>query len=95
MPLLLLLLLGDQVGLVLCQASAHAAGLLGAEVERLVLLALVEDTELGALVGVDDGEDTGNILANVVAAFTGQCPYPFKRAFSTFNATEWAYRTSC
>lgn len=34
--------------------------MLGTEVEREVLLVLVEEAELGALVGVDDGEDTGN-----------------------------------
>ena len=33
-----------------------------------VLLALVEQPELGALVGVDDGENLGDALANVVNA---------------------------
>jgi hypothetical protein len=32
------------------------------------LLSLVEQPELGALVGVDDGEDLGDTLANVVNA---------------------------
>ena len=32
------------------------------------LLALVEQPELGPLVGVDDGEDLGDALANVVDA---------------------------
>jgi hypothetical protein len=32
------------------------------------LLALVEQPELGTLVGVDDGEDLGDTLANVVNA---------------------------
>ena len=41
--------------------------MLGAEVERQVLLALVEDAELSALVGVDDGEDASDRLADVVA----------------------------
>lgn len=67
MPLLLGLLLGDEVLLVLGHSPADGAGLLRAEVERQVLLALVEDAELGALVGVDDGEDTGDRLADVVA----------------------------
>lgn len=67
MPLLLGLLLGDGVDLVLGHSPADGAGLLGAEVERQVLLALVEDAELGALVGVDDGEDAGDRLADVVA----------------------------
>lgn len=42
--------------------------MLGAEVERSVLLVLVEETELVALLGVDDGQDTGDGLADVVAA---------------------------
>ena len=64
--LLLSLLLGDKVLLVLGHSPADGASLLGAEVERQVLLALVEDAELGALVGVDDGEDAGDRLADVV-----------------------------
>lgn len=67
--LLLLRLLGDTAGLVLGKGSSESASLLGAEVERKVLLALVEDAELVALVEVDDGEDTGDRLADVVAAF--------------------------
>lgn len=65
--LLLGLLLSDKVLLVLGHSPADGASLLGAEVERQVLLALVEDAELGALVGVDDGEDAGDRLADVVA----------------------------
>lgn len=61
------LLLGGPGGLVLGEAAAEVAGELGAEVERGVLLVLVEQTQLGALVGVDDGEDTSNRLANVAA----------------------------
>lgn len=64
---LLALLLCDKGGLVLGEASADSAGLLGSEVEGEVLLALVEEAELGALVGLDDGQDTGNGLAEVVA----------------------------
>ena len=64
---LLGLLLGDKVLLVLGHSPADGASLLGAEVERQVLLALVEDAELSALVGVDDGEDAGDRLADVVA----------------------------
>ena len=66
-PQLLGGLLGDEVGLVLGQSPADGAGLLGAEVEGQVLLALVEDAELSALVGVDDGEDASDRLADVVA----------------------------
>ena len=61
---LLGLLLGDKVLLVLGHSPADGASLLGAEVERQVLLALVEDAELSALVGVDDGEDAGDRLAD-------------------------------
>ena len=64
---LLGLLLGDKVLLVLGHSPADGASLLGAEVERQVLLALVEDAELSALVGVDDGEDAGDRFADVVA----------------------------
>lgn len=66
--LLLLLLLGDEGSFVLGQASPDSTGLLWAEVKRQVLLALVEDAELLPLVEVDDGEDTGDRLADVVAA---------------------------
>ena len=54
MPLPLLLLLRHQALLVLRQVSPDCAGLLGTEVERDVLLALVEDAQLRALVRVDD-----------------------------------------
>lgn len=50
------------------ESPAHGAGELGPEVERQVLLLLVEQTQLGALVGVDDGQDTGDRLAEVAAA---------------------------
>ena len=66
--LLLLLLLGDERSLVLGESSADGAGLLGAEVERSVLLALVEEPELSPLVGVDDSEDLSDALANVMNA---------------------------
>lgn len=67
MALLLLLLLGDHGCLVLRHAPADGTGLLCAEVEREVLLVLVEDAELCALVGVDDSEDAGDRLADIVA----------------------------
>lgn len=60
-------LLGEEGGLVLGHSPADGTGLLGAEVEGHVLLALVEDAELSALVGVDDGEDASDRLADVVA----------------------------
>lgn len=49
------------------ESSANGAGLLGSEVEGKVFLVLVEDPQLSALVGVDDGEDTGDRLAKIVA----------------------------
>lgn len=46
--------------LVLGQTSPNGTGLLWSEVERLVLLALVEQAQLRPLVGVDDCEDSGD-----------------------------------
>lgn len=51
------------------QTATDSAGLLWAEVKWHVLLVLVEQAELGALVGVDDGQDLGDGLADVVAAW--------------------------
>lgn len=65
--LLLALALSLEGGLVLGEAAAESTGEPGAEVKRKVLLVLVEEAELGALVGVDDGEDTSDRLADVVA----------------------------
>ena len=65
--LALALLLGDAGGLVLGETAAQLTGKLGTEVKRNVFLVLVEQTQLGALVGVDDGENTGDRLADVVA----------------------------
>ena len=67
MDLLLPLLLRLLVGLVLGHTAAQSTGVPGAEVEREVLLVLVEQAELGALVEVDDGENASDRLANVVA----------------------------
>lgn len=49
------------------ETAADGTGLLWAEVEWAVLLVLVEQAELSTLVGVDDGQDLGNGLADVVA----------------------------
>ena len=49
------------------ETAADGTGLLWAEVEWHVLLVLVEQAKLGTLVGVDDGQDLGNGLADVVA----------------------------
>lgn len=67
MPLPLLLLLGHPALLIFGQVSPHGARLLRAEVERHILLVLVKDSELRALVGVDNGEDAGDTFADVVA----------------------------
>jgi hypothetical protein len=48
------------LALVLGQTSPNGACLLWSEVERQVLLALVEQAELRSLVGVDDSEDSGD-----------------------------------
>lgn len=60
-------LLKDTGGVLLGQTATDGTGLLGAEVEGKVLLVLVEQAKLGALVGVDDGQDLGDRLADVVA----------------------------
>ena len=64
---LLLRLLGDDLGLCGAETSADGASLLGSEVERRVLLSLVEKAELLALGCVDDSESAGDRLADVVA----------------------------
>lgn len=60
MHLPLLLLLRDDRGLMLRQPPPHRSRLFGAQVKRQELLVLVEDAELGALGGIDDGEDTSD-----------------------------------
>lgn len=93
---LLLLLLGDDALLVLGESPPESAGLLGAEVEGKVLLALVEDAELRALVDVDDGEDTGDRLADVVAVREKPseqvphsfCVFPFPSSFLNAHSVE-------
>jgi hypothetical protein len=54
--------------LLLGQVAAHGARELGPQVEGRVLLLLVEEPELGALRGVDDGEDAGDAFPDVVSA---------------------------
>lgn len=63
----LLGLLKSALGVLGRQTSADGASGLGPQVERLVGLVLVEQAELVALLDVDDGEDAGNGLAEVVA----------------------------
>lgn len=74
--LLLALLLRLEGGLVLGESAAEGTGEAGSEVKRSVLLVLVEQTELGALVGVDDGENASDRLANVVAVEPQQISIP-------------------
>lgn len=76
MDLLLALLLRLLGGLVLGESAAQGTGVLGSEVEREELLVLVEQAELGALVEVDDGENAGDRLANVVAVKSIVSIYP-------------------
>jgi hypothetical protein len=49
------------------QPSPDGTSLLGTEVQGQILLVLVEQAELGALLQVDDGQDAGDGLAQVVA----------------------------
>lgn len=67
---LLLLLLGDSAGVLGAQSAADGTGLLCAEIEWEILLLCVEDAELMALVGVDDGEGSCDGFAEVVSVFS-------------------------
>jgi hypothetical protein len=53
--------------ILLRQPSPNSSCLLWSEVKREIFLVLVEKAELCSLVGVDDGEDFGNRLAEIVA----------------------------
>lgn len=66
--ILLMLALGPLRDLVLRHLPAKSAGLLWTEVKRLELLALVELTEVCALLLVHHSEHTGNVLADRVDA---------------------------
>jgi hypothetical protein len=55
------------LALVLAQASSDGTGLLRSEVEGEVFLVLVEEAELCSLVGVDDCEDFGDGLSDIMA----------------------------
>lgn len=63
----LALLVGGLSALVLGKTATDLTGELGAEIERKVLLVLVEETQLSALVGVDDSENASDRLANLAA----------------------------
>jgi len=60
------------LALVLAQASSDGTGLLRSEVEREVFLILVEEAELCSLVGVDDCENLGNRLSDIMAIRTDE-----------------------
>lgn len=96
MHLSLLLSLGPQGSLVLGESAAHFAGEPRAEVEGKVFLVLVEKTQLRALVGVDDRQDTGDRLANVVAVFplvSNSTPYSIVfRLFPTTRSDPGIFR---
>lgn len=78
----LLGLLEYPAALVLAETSADGAGLLGSEVEGEVFLFLVEEAELRALVGVNDGEDFGDRLADIVAMFQLVFHYSYEFSIS-------------
>ena len=67
----LLLLTNSLQGLFIrSQSSTHSTGLLDTEIQRNVLLLLVEETELFTLGLVDDSQDTSNVLTGFTAAYT-------------------------
>jgi hypothetical protein len=72
---ILLLLTDGLLGLLeRSQSSAHSTGLLDTKIQGDELLLLVEETELFTLGLVDDGQDTGNVLAglsNLLGTTTG------------------------
>jgi hypothetical protein len=90
--LLLLLPLGDLARLALGQLSPQGARLLRSQVERLVLLVLVEKAQLCSLGRVDDCEDAGDRLSDV-GAVGG--PVLELRDFKNSNQAAERLRTSC
>ena len=71
MRLPLLLLLRHPRGLELRQPPPNGPRLLRAQVEREIFLALVEEAQLRALLGVDVSEDAGDGFTEVVAGWRG------------------------
>lgn len=67
MRLPLLLLLRDSFGVLGRQSTTNGSGLFGSEIEWEVLFVLVENSQLVALVGVDNCEGSGNGFAEVVS----------------------------
>ena len=64
MIFLLLLLLGLQLFFEGGQSTTHSTGLLDTQIQRNILLLLVEKTKLFTLSLVDNGQCTGNVLAS-------------------------------
>lgn len=64
----LLRLLQSLLTLVLAQTSSDRTRLLGSEIERHVLLVLVEEAQLRALVCVNDSKDLRDRLSEIMAA---------------------------
>lgn len=71
MCLLLLLLLRHSAGILLRQRTTDRSSLLGSQVEGQVLLLGVEQAQLVALVGIDDGQGAGDGFAEVVSVRKG------------------------
>lgn len=65
MDVLLVLALSNKVGLVLSEATTNGAGLLCAHIKRLVLLVLVQLSNLLALLLSHNSQNTSNSLANM------------------------------
>ena len=64
----LLLLLCDSGSVLGRKASSNGSSLLCSEIERQVFLALVEDSQLVSLVGIDDCEGSGDRFSQIMSA---------------------------
>jgi hypothetical protein len=71
------------------QPSPDSPRLLRSEVEREVFLVLVEEAELSALVGVDDGEDFGNRFTEIVAGGFSTCQLKFPVVLARGGSGSW------
>jgi hypothetical protein len=93
MRLPLLLLLGDSAGILLAQSSADGAGLFRSQIEREILLLLVEEPQLVALVGVDDGQSAGDGFAEIVSRYSRVSASPFCAFLSSISVRGVCQRT--
>lgn len=71
------------------ESSADGAGLLGSQIKREVFLVLVVNSEGGALVGVDDGKDLCDRLAEIMARET------FESESHTFFSFRFSLQKIC